>query len=81
MAEASKESTVIRDGKAISVHPNSLVVGDIVEINGGDEIPADAILIKGNSVMCDEAAMTGESDILHKDDFQSCVDCRTNIMQ
>ena len=54
------------------MHPSTLVVGDVIEVHGGDEIPGDGLLLKGSSVMCDEAAMTGESDVLHKDSFDNC---------
>ncbi|RYY32481.1 metal-transporting ATPase, partial [archaeon] len=38
-----------------------LVPGDLIEIKLGDVLPADAILLPGMSVDCDEAALTGES--------------------
>lgn len=79
IAEQGKHSNVIRDGKRTTIHPSDLCVGDIVEVNGGDEIPGDALLLKGNSVMCDEAAMTGESDVLHKDIFSTCLDRKNKI--
>ena len=63
----------------MEVHPSTLVVGDVVEVHGGDEIPGDGLLLKGNSVMCDEAAMTGESDVLHKDSFQNCYDFKVKL--
>lgn len=69
----------MRDGKLIETHPSHLVVGDVVQIHGGDEIPGDALLLKGNSVMCDEAAMTGESDVLHKESIDACIDRRNHI--
>ena len=79
IAEASKHAYAIRDGNRVEIHPSFLVVGDIVEVRGGDEIPGDALLLKGNSVMCDEAAMTGESDVLHKDIFSGCIDRRNKL--
>ena len=36
-------------------------------------IPVDGILIRGSGVTCDEAAMTGESDEMHKDVIQNCL--------
>lgn len=36
-------------------------------------IPVDGILIRGSGVTCDEAAMTGESDEMHKEITQVCL--------
>ena len=54
-------SKVIRDGKQISVRSEDLVVGDVILLEAGDAIPADARLLESNSLKCEEAAMTGES--------------------
>lgn len=39
-----------------------IVVGDIVQLNIGDQIPADGLLIEGHSMLVDESSMTGESE-------------------
>jgi len=62
---AKKEDTkvnVIRDGIIADVHNKFLVVGDIIQLNTGDKIPADGILIEGSDVTCNESALTGESE-------------------
>lgn len=59
--------TVIRDGKEQETNVQKLLVGDMVKIQAGMSIPVDGILIRGSGVTCDEAAMTGESDEMHKD--------------
>ncbi len=64
--EALKQMTaattkVIRDGKQISVKSEDLVVGDIIVLEAGDAIPADARIIECASLKCEESAMTGES--------------------
>ncbi len=64
--EALKQMTaattkVLRDGKQISVRSEDLVVGDVILLEAGDAIPADARLIEAASLKCEEAAMTGES--------------------
>jgi P-type E1-E2 ATPase len=66
-ALASKKVTAIRDGQDFEVQLSQVVVGDIVTIVAGDEIAGDALLINGSSVLADEASMTGESDVLHKE--------------
>ncbi|KAG9458779.1 hypothetical protein H6P81_003287 [Aristolochia fimbriata] len=58
---------VIRGGRRIHVSIFDLVVGDVVPLKIGDQVPADGILISGHSLVIDESNMTGESKIIHKD--------------
>ncbi|KAF8694900.1 hypothetical protein HU200_038003 [Digitaria exilis] len=58
---------VIRGGKRIGASIFDLVVGDVVPLKIGDQVPADGILISGHSLAIDESSMTGESKIVHKD--------------
>jgi Ca2+-transporting ATPase len=53
--------TVLRDGRELKVAVADLVPGDILLLEAGDRIPADARLLESHSVHCDEAALTGES--------------------
>ncbi|KAG8651739.1 hypothetical protein MANES_06G017700v8 [Manihot esculenta] len=57
---------VIRGGKRVNVSIYDIVVGDVVPLNIGDQVPADGILITGHSLAIDESSMTGESKIVHK---------------
>ncbi|RWR75246.1 calcium-transporting ATPase 10, plasma membrane-type [Cinnamomum micranthum f. kanehirae] len=43
-----------------------VVVGDVVCLKIGDQVPADGVLISGHSLSIDESSMTGESKIVHK---------------
>lgn len=43
----------------MNVHQDLVLVGDIVNINQGMEIPADGLLIEANEITTDESAMTG----------------------
>ncbi len=52
---------VLRDGVETRVPSADLVPGDIMLLEAGDRISADARLIEAHSVKCDEAALTGES--------------------
>jgi len=61
------KTTVIRDGVKQIVEANQLVPGDIVELNTGDVITADARLIEASSLQVEEAALTGESVPVEKD--------------
>ena len=60
-AMTAATSKVIRDGHMITVKSEELVVGDIIVLEAGDAVPADARLLESNSLKCEEAAMTGES--------------------
>ncbi|VAI19275.1 unnamed protein product [Triticum turgidum subsp. durum] len=58
---------VIRGGKRVGASIFDLVVGDVVPLKIGDQVPADGVLISGHSLAIDESSMTGESKIVHKD--------------
>ena len=52
--------TVIRNGKIKEIPRKEIVVGDIVILNTGDEIPADGTLVEAVSLQVNEANLTGE---------------------
>ena len=54
-------SKVLRDGKVQIVHSEDLVVGDIILLEAGDAVPADARILESASLKIEEAALTGES--------------------
>ncbi|KAK8630287.1 hypothetical protein V6N13_079085 [Hibiscus sabdariffa] len=58
---------VVRGGRRVEISIYDIVVGDVVPLSIGDQVPADGILISGHSLAIDESSMTGESDIVHKD--------------
>nr|GLL43649.1 putative calcium-transporting ATPase 13, plasma membrane-type [Ipomoea trifida] len=53
---------VVRAGRRRQVSIFEIVVGDIVCLKVGDQVPADGLLVEGHSLMVDESRMTGESD-------------------
>lgn len=55
---------VIRNGKFTEVPKKDIVVGDIVILNTGDEIPADGKIIESVNLIVDESSLTGESMVL-----------------
>ena len=57
----SFKTTVFRSGVKQIIEANQLVPGDIIELNAGDVITADARLIEASSLQVEEAALTGES--------------------
>ena len=65
---------VIRNGEQISVDANKLVPGDIIVVEAGDYIPADARLLESYSLRCDESVLTGESVPVEKDAGLLCED-------
>ncbi|KAL2321465.1 hypothetical protein Fmac_025844 [Flemingia macrophylla] len=58
---------VIRGGRTIKISIFDIVVGDVIPLKIGDQVPADGVLITGHSLSIDESSMTGESKIVHKD--------------
>ena len=58
---AAATSKVIRDGHQITVRSEDLVVGDVIVLEAGDAVPADARIIECASLKIEEAALTGES--------------------
>lgn len=63
---AQTDCVVIRDGKRSVIPDNELVVGDIIIVQAGQRVPADARLIEVHGLQVDEAILTGESGIIYK---------------
>ncbi|KAJ9185847.1 hypothetical protein P3X46_005434 [Hevea brasiliensis] len=53
---------VVRDGRHQNISIFDVVVGDLVSLKIGDQIPADGLFSDGYSLKVDESSMTGESD-------------------
>ena len=64
---SSLTTKVIRDGTLQSVDAQTLVPGDLVQLEAGDRIPADARLVTTFGFKTQEAALTGESTPVEKD--------------
>ena len=58
---SAAKSKVLRDGKIQIVNSEDLVVGDIIMLEAGDAVPADARILENASLKVEEAALTGES--------------------
>jgi len=58
---ASPNARVIRDGVEQVIEASLLVPGDVIRLEAGDFIPADARLLRSASLKSEEAALTGES--------------------
>lgn len=59
-------STVIRNGKKLTVPVKELVPGDVVVLESGDRVPADLRLLSAQNLYADEAMLTGESSPVQK---------------
>jgi P-type Ca2+ transporter type 2C len=63
---ASPRALVIRDGVRQRIAGREVVRGDLIALNEGDRVPADAMLVSGADVRMAEAILTGESVPVHK---------------
>lgn len=64
---SAPHARVLRDGKEKVIDAVELVPGDIIHLEAGDFIPADARLIRSVSLKSEESALTGESVPSEKD--------------
>lgn len=67
-------ATVKRSGKIKKIPSSQLVTGDIILLESGDMVPADARLISSNSLRVQESALTGESEACDKDAEAVCAE-------
>jgi Ca2+-transporting ATPase len=58
---AAATSKVLRDGRMVLIKSEELAVGDVILLEAGDAVPADARMIESASMKIEEAALTGES--------------------
>ncbi len=58
---SAPNAKVIRGGVVKQLEASKLVPGDIIQLDAGDFVPADARLIESASLKCEESALTGES--------------------
>ena len=61
LLQTDKKVKIHRGGFQDQISSWDILVGDLVEINLGDEVPADGIFIRGNRLIIDESPLTGES--------------------
>ncbi|KAF3651872.1 putative calcium-transporting ATPase 13, plasma membrane-type [Capsicum annuum] len=64
LSKVSKKIPVeaVRKGRRQQISIFEIVVGDVICLKIGDQVPADGILVQGHSLQVDESSMTGESD-------------------
>ncbi|XP_075396555.1 sodium/potassium-transporting ATPase subunit alpha-4 [Tenrec ecaudatus] len=57
-----EQALVIRGGEKMQIEVHDVVLGDLVEVKGGDRIPADLRLISAQGCKVDNSSLTGESE-------------------
>ncbi len=65
------KTTVLRDEKELIISDTEIVPGDVVILSEGEKVPADARIVMSHGLSVDEAALTGESEPVHKIDTSS----------
>lgn len=63
---SAPRARVLRDGQAVEVSYDSLVVGDEIILRAGDELPADATVTVSKGLELNESMLTGESAAIEK---------------
>lgn len=56
------KATILRDGKTRSIDPSEIVIGDIVLIGPGDQLPIDGVIVGEGKVLIDDSALNIESN-------------------
>lgn len=59
-------ATALRDGRHVMLPASELVVGDIIELQSGQRVPADVRVLRSEGLRINESVLTGESDDVEK---------------
>lgn len=62
----SKQATVYREGNRVDIPAEQLVLGDVVFLEAGDNVPADLRVVDSDNLRIQESALTGEADSVEK---------------
>nr|DBA13951.1 TPA: hypothetical protein GDO54_004975 [Pyxicephalus adspersus] len=57
-----QQALVIREGEKLQINAEAVVVGDLVEVKGGERVPADVRIISSHGCKVDNSSLTGESE-------------------
>ena len=69
---SAPHAKVLRDGATVLLPAEELVVGDVILLEAGDQVPADARILESASLQTNESALTGESLNVEKE--ADCID-------
>ena len=64
---SAPQANVLREGSQRRVAASSLVPGDVILLEAGDQVPADARILECSRLQADESSMTGESVPVEKE--------------
>lgn len=64
---AKTKAVVLRDGKLKQIDQETIVLGDILYLRNGDQVPVDGQLLVGEGIEVDESLLTGEADRVQKE--------------
>lgn len=64
----------------IGIHETKLVVGDLIKLNEGMDIPVDILVLQAHDITTDESALTGEPDAIKKKAYKDCLEKREEII-
>ncbi|KAJ1676672.1 plasma membrane calcium, partial [Spiromyces aspiralis] len=70
---------VVRNGAEMMIPIQCLMVGDILNIEPGDVLGADAVVIHSSNLKCDESSLTGESDAIKKKSYEDILEERRHM--
>lgn len=65
-ALARSTATVLRDGQLVEVSQDALVLGDLIQVSRGDQVPVDGSMVSTSHCEIDESLLTGESVSIEK---------------
>ncbi|CAD8181544.1 unnamed protein product [Paramecium pentaurelia] len=63
---------VLRDGEKIQLNQNQIMIGDIIYLFEGMQIPVDGFVIEAEQLKVDESSITGETESIKKDTYKNC---------
>ncbi|WP_056949536.1 cation-translocating P-type ATPase [Lentilactobacillus kisonensis] len=63
---AEGKINVIRNSKTVAVHSEDIVLGDVISLGRGDQIPVDGRVLESRGMEVDESPITGESETILK---------------
>lgn len=72
--------SIIRGGQNNLLGQNSILTGDLIEIQEGMIIPVDGLLIEGLEILVDESSLTGETNPSKKKSLKKCIEERNLII-
>ena len=84
LATVEIKANVYRDGVIVAVPISAIVPGDVAQLQAGDLVPGDSIVLSSNGLQADESALTGETFPVEKEPgviaADAAINARTNMV-